>query len=294
MRATAQAPTPVPSPAGRLMGWARQGVESFVTAQNILLDLTAQQNALAIGVLRERLNVRQLWPRFSITESADRGVASLTMAGKILLDLAAGESALLAAGVKEGLRLSPRTGAVADLLSARLETLIEMPRRWLDLTAEQTHSTIEAFNDGRGLQIGAGLRELARQGVIGCVETEKRFLDIAAEQVGIVLQPPKDAKKPVRARGKALAHIAHESIDKFADAQKQLVDLAVAQVSSNGNTEAEEAEEEPRTPLAEVTRKGFQNIVTAQKALMDVAIKPIRPALKEEAPKPAGRPKRKR
>lgn len=295
MRATAQVPTYVASPAAKVMGWARQGVESFVTVQNILLDLTAQESALAIGVLRERLNLRSLRPRISITTAADKSVATLTSAGKIMVDLAEGENALVTEGLKEGLRLSPRTGAIADLIRARIEAYLEMYKRVLDITAEQTHATLEAYNDGRGLKIRNGLSEMARQSVIGMVETEQKFLDTAAEQVTIALQPPKEVKKPVRDRSKALAHLAYEGIDKVADAEKKLIDLAMSQLITNGNHAERKVEEEAPTPLTEVTRKGFQSLVVAQKALMDVAIKPIRRAAhKPEAAKPVGRPKRRK
>ena len=38
-------------PANPLMGWARQGIQSFVAAQRILLDLAAQENALLVGMV---------------------------------------------------------------------------------------------------------------------------------------------------------------------------------------------------------------------------------------------------
>jgi hypothetical protein len=45
------------APASRLplANWVRQGMETFVASQKILLDLAAQQNSLAIGFVRERL-----------------------------------------------------------------------------------------------------------------------------------------------------------------------------------------------------------------------------------------------
>jgi len=75
------------SPKGQLAGWARQGIESFAAAQKILFDLTAQQNEVVMGMVRERLSQARLGPNDTITKIADRGVANLTTAGKILLDL---------------------------------------------------------------------------------------------------------------------------------------------------------------------------------------------------------------
>ena len=78
------------SPANRLAGWARQGIDHFVAAQKILLDLTAQQNALMIGMLREKLSKPRSWPGDEIATIADKGVQDISAAGKILLDLVGG------------------------------------------------------------------------------------------------------------------------------------------------------------------------------------------------------------
>src|ERR1039458_9609828 len=43
-------------PASTLAHWARQGMESFVATQKILLDLAAQQNSFTLGFVRERVN----------------------------------------------------------------------------------------------------------------------------------------------------------------------------------------------------------------------------------------------
>ena len=89
------------SPASQLAGWARQGIDSFMAAQKILLDLTAQQNALVIGMLRENLSKPLFWPGDAIATIADKGVQNISAAGKILLDLAGDGTELVVDGVKE-------------------------------------------------------------------------------------------------------------------------------------------------------------------------------------------------
>ena len=93
------------SPAGLVTGLARQGVQSFVAAQKIFMDLAAQENALLIGMVRERLGKPGSRPGASLVGIAEKGVKNLASAGKILLDLAGEETALAVDGVKEGLRL---------------------------------------------------------------------------------------------------------------------------------------------------------------------------------------------
>lgn len=39
------------SPGSFLTNWAHQGVQSFVAAQNLLMDLAAQENVLQIGMV---------------------------------------------------------------------------------------------------------------------------------------------------------------------------------------------------------------------------------------------------
>jgi len=78
--------SPRASPPGNpLMGWARQGIESFVAAQRILLDLAAQENALLVGMVRENLGKPISRPGATLAGLADMGVKNATSAGKILL-----------------------------------------------------------------------------------------------------------------------------------------------------------------------------------------------------------------
>src|ERR1700690_3182871 len=108
----AQSSTPV----SILANWARQGMESFVATQKILLDLTAQQNSLALGFVRERVNFSPLRPLTGMVELAGQGLAGFVAAQKILLDLAAEENALVLYGVRDGLALSGTAAAMTDAM----------------------------------------------------------------------------------------------------------------------------------------------------------------------------------
>ena len=66
--------TATPSLAATLAHWARQGMESFVATQKILLDLTAQQNSLALGFVRERVNFSPLRPLTAMVDLAGQGM----------------------------------------------------------------------------------------------------------------------------------------------------------------------------------------------------------------------------
>jgi hypothetical protein len=285
------------SPVKQLAGWARQGIESFVAAQKILLDLTAQQNALAIGMVREHLGKPLFRPGETMAQFADKGVENVTTAGKILLDLAAGETQLVMDGVKEELRLPVPAAALTEVVRHRVDTLIGWQKRLLEAAAEQTHEVAESYRKGDVWKASASVAELARKGIESFVETEKKFLDLAAHEVTVAIKGGKEAHKPARDGTKALAHLAREGVEKFIEAQKKLLDLAIEQMESMGeaaNGRSEAVRKELRTSWGELTEKSVHNLVKAQKSLIDLA-KPGHESAREETPKaPRGRPRHKR
>ena len=286
------------SSVSQLAGWARQGVESFVAAQRILLDLTARQDALVIGMARERLSKTRVRPGTAIAKIADKNVENLTAAGKILLDLAAGETALVADGVKEGLRLPAVAGTVADVIRHRVDTLIDMQKRLLDAAAEQAHALAESYREGKGLRPDAGVAQLARRAIEGFVETEKKFLDLAAHEVTTTAKAGTQGRKHAEDRPKILTQLARKGVEKYVDAQKKLMQLAVEQMESAGKASGERLEaalKEARTSWDEVTVRSVWNLAIARQSLMDLAIKPVEASPTEEAQKtPRARPRGKK
>ena len=267
------------SPASQLAGWARQGIESFSAAQKILLDLTAQQNALVIGMLRERLTMPKFNPAHMVTKVADKSVKGLTNSAKILLDFAEGETELMVHGVKEGLPLPKVAGTLAEVARHRVDTFIGLQKHLLDATAEHAHEVTESFREGKGLAAVASVTDLARKGIESFVETEKKFLDLAAHEVTAATKGGAEGHKSPRERAKVLTKLAREGVEKYIDTQKKLLNLAIDQLESDGEPATRKAEpvrKEPRTPLSELTQKSVHNLVTAQKSLMDLAMKPIK------------------
>ena len=180
------------SPVSQLADWARQGIESFVAAQKILFDLTAQQNALVMGMVRERLHEPRLRPVDTIAKIADSGVENLTAAGKILLDLAAGETALVADWAKEGPPL-PAARAVTDVVRHRVDTFIDMQKRLLDVAAEQTHAVAESYRERR---MSEGRRQRGRTGNDGQSRASSRPRRSSSTW------PPTTSRWPARAASK--------------------------------------------------------------------------------------------
>ena len=285
MPAKAKAPSPAPSPASQVAGWARQGIESFVAAQKIFLDLTAQQNALVIGMVREHLSKPIFRPGDALAKIGDKGVKNFTAAGKILLDLAAGETALVVHGVKEVVPLPVAARTLADVVRHRVDAFVSMQKRLMDAARDETHALAESYQEGRGLMVGASLAEVARRGIEGFVETEKKFLDLAAHEVTAATKDGKEVYRPSRDRLKVLTQLARQAVEKYIEAQKKLLDLALDQWESTGKATGkgiEDAREEARTSWGKLTQKSVHNIVTAQKSLMDLAVKPLRASATEK------------
>ncbi len=299
MPVKAKVPSLAPSATSHVAGWARQGIESFVAAQKILLDLAAQENALVIGMVRERLPKPSFRPGDSFARIADKSVENFTAAGKVLLDLAAGETAVVVDGVKQGLRLPVVASAAADLVRHRVDTFIDMQKHMLDVARNHTHAVAESYQEGKGLMAGTRMAEMVRQGIEGFVEAEKKFLDLVAQEVTAVTKEGKKDGKPARDRFKVFTELAREGVEKYIEAQKKLLHLAIDQLESVGEAAAEGKKEvvrkEPRTSWAELTEKSVRNLVTAQKSLMDLAVKPIKASATEEVRKAhRGRPRPKK
>jgi hypothetical protein len=276
------------SPGGMLTGWARQGVESFVAAQKILLDLAAQENALLIGMVREQFGKTGFRPGVSVVGIAEKGVKNLTSAGKILLDLAASETALAVDGVKEGLRLPVAAGAIAELVRHRVDTFVEMQKNLLDATAEHAHAVAESYREGESVLAAANVADLARRGIEGFVESEKKFLDLASQEVSNATKGLKRPGKPPRARMEVFTEVAREGTEKYIETQKKLLNLAIEQLEATakaGGGHKEEARKDGQPSWGELTEKSLKNFVTAEKSLLDLAMKPMKKVGREEGRK---------
>jgi hypothetical protein len=279
---SAASPARVTAPAG-VRYWTRQGGESLAMAMQIISDLTAQEVALLVGMLRERMTLR---PAPTTVETAGDVVTGFTDAGKILLDLAADESAVVTDALKEALRLRPSFAALVDLIPRGVGTLIEMHKHLLDMVAGQTRELVEAYRDDKPLMAGARLTTMTRRTIESFIETQKTFLDQIAEQVNIATQG-KEPKVIRRERSKVLTQLAREGVEKFIDAQRGLLELTMERMETNERVRARPV---PRTSLATVARESVQNFTTAQKSLLDLALKPIAmPVETEKRPRPQRR-----
>src|SRR3954464_3666438 len=82
--------------------WIRQGTEGFIATQKILLDLAAQQNALALTILRERMGMSLPNVTGAIVDLFGKSIHNFMEAQRVLLDIASRENHIIVDGLRPG------------------------------------------------------------------------------------------------------------------------------------------------------------------------------------------------
>ena len=257
-----------------LSSWAQQGVQSFFAAQRILLDLAMRQNASVMHSVRQQLTDPEHSPAAILGEVAGEGVTNFIEGQKVLLELGLRQHEILMAGVKESMQDQRATHAI-DLLRRSVETFIHMQQEFLKMAGKQAHTWMEAAKAGKPYQTEF-LAELAREGMENFVSTQKKFMDVIAEETAKVTGA-KHGNGFKKIKKAELAALARQATESFIDAQRKLVDLAGKQMNANVKTAGKVPEllkPFPFVPFTELTREGVKSYVDAQKALMEVMVKP--------------------
>jgi hypothetical protein len=254
--------------AGLLGDLIRQGTEGFVATQKILLDLVAQQNALVLTMVRERMSF-SLPEAKKLADFAEQGVKALTDVERQVLDLAAHENSIVAAGLKPGVVNTPLRG-VAEVIHQGLDNFIKAQKEMLKIIESQAEGAINDLGEGKGFDTRR-LGELARDGTRSFLESQKKFLDILEEQLTVKrVTRKKDSGQRVDP-----FEMAKQSVDALIDTQERLLDIASDQVKAsvkfahdiftlNGHP----------TKVSDMVKKSVDSFVAAQKALMELASKP--------------------
>ncbi|HTS27245.1 MAG TPA: hypothetical protein VMH81_15315 [Bryobacteraceae bacterium] len=282
------------SPVSILSDWVRQGTESFFATQRILLDLVMRQNANTMQAVREQFaNVRAA-PGEILPEMAGEGISNFIAAQRVLLHLWQRQNEIVMTGVKERRGGFPPVAAVTDLISRGLDNFIDMQQHFLTIAARQADEWIDAAKEGKPFD-GKGMAEMARDAMDTFVRSQKKFLDVLAEQTAVATgEPGGEAKKP--AKKTELTELARQGAEAFIDAQKKLLDVASQQMAIEFKAAGKAFEvinPWQSEVLTDLTRQSVDAFVTAQKALLDV-VRPGQhahearvPHAKETAHKPA-------
>jgi len=263
-----------------MLGWAQQGVDSFLATQRILLEFAARKNASLMKSLREGVSDPENSPAAILTELAVEATANFTEAQRILLNLAQEENTLMLTGVKEHV---PGTAAITDRLRRVFDTFVEMQQEFLTIASKHAQARLQpkAKDKDKG---GAGMIEVAREAMDNFVRAQKKFLDIVILEGG----KPRGGKEEGSRKKTELSKLAREAADSFIEAQKKLLDLAGQQVNVNLQA-ASRAVEMARTfrpgfPVPTLlTTERVKSFVDAEKALIDSVMKPANGKVTEKA-----------
>jgi hypothetical protein len=177
--------------------------------------------------------------------------------------------------------------ALTDLLSRGVDTVIGMQQHLLTLAARQADEWIDATKAGKPFE-GIQLTALARESVETFVRSQKKFLDVLAEETAAATG---NGNGKVHATKKTeLAELARQSAEAYIDAQKKLLDVAAQQLKVNAKT-AKEAIGAinllPAETLGELARHTIEGLVETEQGLLDVMVKPPHQAPKAHAAPPS-------
>ena len=272
-----------PSPISMLAGWLRQGTESFFASQRVLMDLVMRQNTNAISAFQGRLTEARNIAGTAATEMAGEGISNFIAAQRVLLNLAQRQNEIVSTVVKERTGGSAPVAAVTDLFSRGVDTVIGMQQHFLTLAARQADEWIDATKSGEPFE-GIHLTALARESMETFVRSQKRFLDVLAEETA---HATKAGNGHSAAAKTELAELARQSAEAYIDAQKKLLDVATQQLKVNAKT-AREAMDAinpmPMETLGKLARNTMDGFLESQQALVNLVIKPPKPAKAHAVP----------
>jgi molybdenum-dependent DNA-binding transcriptional regulator ModE len=253
-----------------------------------------RQNAHTISAFQGRLNEARHIAGAAVTEMAGEGISNFIAAQRVLLNLAQRQNEILTTVVKERTGGSAPVTAVTDLFSRGVDTVIGMQQHFLSLAARQADEWIDATKNGEPFE-GIHLTALARESMETFVRSQKKFLDVLAEETAHATG--KGTNGHTAARKTEIAELARQSAEAYIDAQKKLLDVATQQLKVSAKTAREAINAMnplPAETLGELARHTVDGFVESQQALLNLVMKPRHQAPKAEAAVERAKPVRKR
>jgi hypothetical protein len=249
----------------------QQGVENFFATQRILVDLAMTQNTNAVNLVRKRFADPEFCPVGIVSELAAEAMSNFIEGQKLLLNLIEKEHEIVTEGVKQRVSGSNAAVAATELFQRGFASFVEMQQDFLKTAHKQTETWLHAIRTGKTFD-PEGLVEAAREAMEAFVHTQKKFLDVIADEA----VKATSGKVPVqRTKKTELSELATEASEAFIEAQKKLMDVAGRQVNA-GVKAAERAVSLvapfPFIPIPDLTREGVKNFVSAEKALIDTVM----------------------
>ena len=146
-------------------------------------------------------------------------------------------------------------------------------------SARQADGWIDATKSGEPFE-GLQLTALARESMETFVRSQKKFLDVLAEETAHATGAEGNGKAHAGKKTE-LTELARQSAEAYIDAQKKLLDVAAQQFKVNAKTAKEAISAMnllPAETLGELVRHTMEGLVESEKDLLNVMVKPAREA----------------
>jgi hypothetical protein len=165
------------------------------------------------------------------------------------------------------------------LYTKNVERLAELQKKALEIAAEQNAELIEVYKKAFRFipdTPGLFLFDLVGQTFERYVETQKGAIDLAVEQSHALAGLAKERGSSVAKVAEGVTALFQQSVEQSVAAQKKALDYYAEQ----HKTAYETAKRQFRisNPAAEAFQSGLDALIETQKAMLDIASKPLKHA----------------
>ncbi|MEO8028764.1 MAG: hypothetical protein ABI823_19945 [Bryobacteraceae bacterium] len=219
-----------------MAGWAPamadlagQGAQAFLASQKTMLDLALQQNLTSLNAMKGAASNPAAQ---SILDMLAQGGQSYVEMQKRFLDMAAQQTDMATKAAKEG---RPAGGAmpleqIAEMSKQATQAWVDSQKNVLDMVQQHTAAMADraktAAQPADAASTGAPANDfatLARQSYEQYMETQKRFLETASQQMAETTrmwQTGAAYRPPV-----TLQDLARQGVDAWVTTQRAMLDL---------------------------------------------------------------------
>lgn len=203
---------------------------------------------------------------------AQQGVQSYFATQRILMDLAVRQNSSVIHALQERLYdpLHSPTHLLTELADEGVSNLVGAHKIFLDLAQRQNEIVMTGVKERMGDSSPAiAIADLLRRSLDIAIEMQQDFLHIAGKQSHAWINNAKTGK-PLQ--GDAVIELAREAMEKFVNAEKQLLDaIADETAKATRKTPNGAKGKSKKTELAELASRATESFIEAQKRLVDVA-----------------------
>jgi hypothetical protein len=211
------------SPGSKMLAdLAATGIKNFMTAQQVILDIMAQQNTILADGLKPGLSGT---PAEGLAEVVHQGLDNFISAQKEFLDIYEAQAEGAVNDFGEGKHFD--TGRLSELARKEMRNFLESQKKFLDIVETQLitkkKSAAEHVENGSRR---VDVFEMAKKSVDAFIGAQQRLLDLASDQIENEVKFARDVLSLEKGPTTTMADVVKKSVDSFVAAQKALVDLA--------------------------------------------------------------------